>query len=375
MKDKDQEQETLKETETVEVLEDNKIEQSDIEEAKEEIAKLELEAIEKAVELELEDNNETIQPKQAEPTTPTPDELIAQAKEMVEKSEKETVECINTLDGDISNYEAIKSDLIHNYISPAQELLSRYDFKGDIEIDESKTIINLDDAPTVDPIYVSELSSGKFAGLILGLISAIGIIFGWIYLASKALSIKLSLETIQSTEVQNKILSWIGGGNTGGVGDPLMGTAILIISGLIMMWIVYAFKVYLQEESNIKKADEVTAEVIFYCAKKEECKVEMGRISDHINMITSAIKTSMIYLDELNASLRRIKHIEGEVDFDDLHPISQEKVRDTKILVIGIEELISTDMSAEDGTLSKETENMLEQTIKRHHNYKEKIYS
>jgi hypothetical protein len=141
------------------------------------------------------------------------------------------------------------------------------------------------------------------------------------------------------------------------------------------MWIVYSFKVYLQEEHNIKKADEVTQEVLFYCTKKEECKTEMGKISDHINTITNAIKTAMVYIDEQNASLRRIKHIEGEVDFNDLHPLSQDIVRDTKILVIAIEELITTDISAEDGTLSKYAEDILEQTIKRHHNYKEKIYS
>jgi hypothetical protein len=359
MKEKD----TLEENKTVEVLEEEKIEKSDVEEVKEEISELNLE--------------ESIEIKEVhtEPTPPTPDELIEQAKEMVEKSEKETVECINNLDGDISHYEEIKSDLIHNYIAPSQKLLGRYDFKGNIEIDENRAIIDLDNAPTVEPIYVSELSSGKVSGFILGLISAFGVIFGWIYLASKALSIKLSPDSIPSADAQNKILSWIGGGNTGGVGDPLMGTVILAVSGLIILWIVYSLKVYLQAENNIKKADEVTQEVIFYCTKKEECKLEMGKISDHINMMTSAMKTAMIYLDEQNASLRRIKHIEGEVDFDNLHTTSQDKIRDTKILVIGIEELISTDMSAEDGTLSKDAETILEQTIKRHHNYKEKIYS
>jgi len=368
------ENEALKENETVEVLEEEKIEQSDIEGAKEEIAKLELDAIERAVELDLEDNNETkIIP--SKPTPPTPDELIEKAKEMVDKSEKETVECINNLDGDISNYEAVKSDFIHNYLAPAQELLSRYDFKGNIEIDENRAIINLDNAPSVDPIYVHELSSGKFGGVILGILSAFAVMFGWVYIASRALSINLSTNEIPSSDIQNKILSWIGGGNTGGAGDPLIGAVVLIVSGLIIMWIIYSFKVYLQEESNIKKADEVTAEVIFYCTKKEECKVEMGKISDHINMVESTIKTAMVFIDENNSSLRRIKHIEGEVDFDELHPLSQDIVRDTKILVIGIEELISTDMSEEDGTLSKESESVLENTIKRHHNYKEKIYS
>ena len=358
---------------------EQKVQESvEVEEAKEEISKeIETETKTETKTEATEESSEEIveESTQEEERELTPDEIIAEAKAMVEKSERETVECINNLDADIAKYEAIKSDLLHNYLNESQTLLDQYDFKGNIEIDEAKAIIDLDNAPSVDAIYVSELSSGKMGGMILGVISALAVMFGWIYLASQALSIKLSTTEIPSSEAMNKILSWIGGGNTGGAGDPTIGGLIVVASGVIMLWAVYAFKVYLQDEHNIKEAKEVTQEVLFYCTKKDECKEEMNKISEHINVMISTIKTAIIFIDEQNATLRRVKHIEGEVDFNELHPKSQDEIRNTKILVIGIEELISTDVSKEDGTLSEEAEEVLEKSIKRHHNYKDKIYS
>jgi len=305
----------------------------------------------------------------------SPDNMIAEAREMVQKSEKETVDCINILDKDIAHYEVVKSNLISDYIHESHRLLENYELKDLVELDENKQVINIKNAPKVDTINVRDLSSGVVEGVILGAISALIIMYSWIYIASHFLSISLDSSGIPSSEHLNSILLWIGGGNTGGEGNIIMGISIMVITALIVAYGVYALKVHLQSETNIEKAKEVKEEVKFYCIKKEECKEQMKRISEHLNIVIDVMKTASIYLDEQNATLRRIRHIEGDVDMNSLHPLSQSEVRRTNILLNGIEELISTDMSSKNGTLSPKAEEELEKTIKRHHSYKEKIYS
>lgn len=305
----------------------------------------------------------------------TPSDMMQEAREMVEKSEKETSNYINILDKDIAHYEVVKANLVNNYVHESQKLLANYELENVVALDENKQVINVANAPKVDALKVSELSSGKFEGIILGFMSAIIIIISWIYIASHFLSLKLDSSGIPSLDNLNKILLWIGGKNTGGDGNIPIGIIIVLISASVMAYGIYIFYIELQNKNNMAEAKGVAQEVKFYCTKKEECKEEMKRISEHLNIVIDVIKTASIYLDEQNATLRRIRYIEGDVDLNSLHPLSQSEIRRTNILLNGIEELILTDMSSKNGTLSSKSEDELEKTIKRHHSYKEKIYS
>jgi len=305
----------------------------------------------------------------------TPNNIIQQAKDMVEKSEKETIDCINILDKDIAHYEVVKSNLITDYIDEAERLLEKYELDNIIELDENQRVIDIENIPKVDSININELPSGNSTGVILGLISAIAVVFAWIYTASHFLSIHLDASGIPSSENLNKILLWIGGGNTGGEGNTSMGLVVMGISALIIAYGVFVLKVYFQTEENKIQAKDISEEVKFYCTKKEECKEQMKKISEHLNILIDVMKTASIYLDEQNATLRRIKYIEGDVDFDTLHPLSQSEARRTNILLNGIKNLITTEIASENGTLSSKAEEALEKTIKLHHSYKEKIYN
>ncbi len=305
----------------------------------------------------------------------TPSDMIQEAKEMVEKSEKETVDCINILDKDIAHYEVVKSNLINDYVHESQRLLASYELENIVELDENKRVINVENAPKVDSLSISELSSGKFEGIVLGFMSAIIVLISWIYIVSHLLSLKLDSSGIPSLENLNKILLWIGGKNTGGDGSIPIGIIIVLISASIVAYGIYTFYIELQNKNNMVEAKEVAQDVKFYCIKKEDCKKQMKRISEHLNIVIDVMKTASIYLDEQNATLRRIRYVEGDINFNSLHILSQSEVRRTNILLNGIEELILTDMSSKDGTLSSKAEDELEKTIKLHHSYKEKIYS
>ncbi len=304
------------------------------------------------------------------------DTLIDEARSIIEKSDLTTRNCMEILEEDIEKYEDAKSLLLTKSIHPSEALLKEVGFDSSIEqeLDEEEAI-NFEDIKQIEPIYVRELSSGKFGALILSLLAGLAVIVGWIYVASNALNVVVDPSKVPTTKVQDQILSWIGGGITGGEGNVMIGLVILLVSAIIAIWAVFAVKIFLRESQNYKTAQKVKEDAEFYCTKKEECQKEMKKVSDHINQVITAIDTSKIYINEQNATIERILHIEGDMAFDELHKKSQEEISNTNILINGIKQLLSTPMASENGSLSEDAKIILAKTQKRQETYREKLYS
>ena len=304
------------------------------------------------------------------------DDLIAEARSLIEESDLSTRSCMEILEEDVERYEEAKAVLVNESIHPSEALLKKVGFDSSIEEEfDDEEAINFEDIKQVEPIYVRELSSGKFGALILSLLAGFAVVLGWIYIASNALDIVMDINKISTPQIQNQIFLWIGGGMTGGEGNAMMGMAIVALSALATLWVVFAMKVFLRESQNYKIAQKVKEDAEFYCTKKEECQREMEKVSTHINEVISAIETSKIYLNEQNATIQRIVYIESDRPFEELHQKSQEEISNTNILINGIKQLISTPMASENGTLSEDARVVLAKTQRRQETYREKLYS
>lgn len=305
----------------------------------------------------------------------TADTIIDEAKSMVEKSDSETKSCLTILDEDVAKYEQAKSKLLNETLLESEAHIKAVEYDNSITVDSEEEAVNFDDIAKVEPIEVKSLSSGKFGAFILALIAGVAVVIGWVYVASNALGMAVDMSKVPAPDVQNKLLAWIGGGITGGEGNTTTGMIILAFTALVVMWVVYATKVYMRETHNLKTAQKVKEDVEFYCTKKDECQREMEKISEHIHKVITSIEISKIFLDEQNAKIRRIIYIEGEKSFDELHQKSQNEIKNTNILVNGIRELISTPMASPEGALSHEATAVLIKTARREEQYKEKLYA
>jgi len=304
------------------------------------------------------------------------DDLIEEARSLIKESDLSTRSCMEILEEDVERYEEAKELLVNESILPSETLLKKVGFDSSIEqeLDEEEAI-NFEDIKQVEPIYVRELSSGKFGALILSLLAGFAVVLGWIYIASNALNIVVDMGKMATPQIQNQIFSWIGGGMTGGEGNAMMGMAIVALSAFATLWIVFATRVFLRESQNYKIAQKVKEDAEFYCTKKEECQKAMEKVSEHINQVISAMETSKIYLNEQNATIQRIIYIESDKPFEELHQKSQEEISNTNILINGIKQLISTPMASEYGTLSEDAKVILAKTQRRQETYREKLYS
>jgi len=318
------------------------------------------------------DKNEADEPK--EDSSRDAKQLIEEARMMVQESDSEIKSCMQVLDEDIEAYEETKSKLLESSVDESKSLLEEVGFESEKLDSPEEESVHFEITEVVEPMKVKDLPSGKFGAFILALIAGVAVVAGWIYAATMKLGMTLDVSKVPSQEVQNKLLSWIGGGMTGGKGDPMMGMAILALSALIVMWAVYKFKVYLRAQKNLHIAQEVKKEAKFYCTKKEECKKEMDKVSAHIHEVIKALNTFKIFFDEQNGKIRRILHIEGKRPFGEYHLKSKEEIKHTYILISSLNELIATPMADEGGSVSEEAKSELkkvEHTLKR---FEERLY-
>ncbi len=301
-------------------------------------------------------------------------QLIDEARDMVGQSDLEVKDCMEILDEDIDAYEEAKSALAGGNLRKNEALLSEVGFEPEEIIDAGEEGVKFGSEEPIKPMYVRNLSSGKFGAFILALVVGLAVIAGWIFVATEKLGMTLYLDRVPSQEVQNKLLAWIGGGMTGGEGNPMVGMVILGLTTLIAMWAVYALRVYLREAHNQKLAQQVNEEAEFYCTQKEECKEEMEKVSEHIHKVIASLHTYDVYFNELNATMERVVYLEGKIPFNEYHSKSKEEMKSSTILINSLNELISTPMAGENGSLSEKSHKVLDRSNRTLELYREKLY-
>ncbi len=308
-------------------------------------------------------------------TAVSPAQLVEEARELVNQSDSEVKDCMEILDEDIEAYEEMRSTVVEGSMEKAEAFLAEVGLEVDaLEESEEENGMAFGSEEPIEPMLVKDLSSGKFSAFLLAVIAGIAVIAGWIYVATEKLGMTLDLSKVPAPEVQHKLLAWIGGGVTGGEGNPMMGIVILGVSALIVMWAVYAIRVHFREIHNQKVAVEINEEAKFYCSRKEECKKEMERVSEHIHDVIKSLHTYDVFFDELNAKFRRVLYLEGKVPFGEYHAKSREEMKDASILIDSLKELVSVPMADESGSLSKEGKEALVRSNHILDLYREKLY-
>jgi hypothetical protein len=301
--------------------------------------------------------------------------LIEEARQMVEESDKEIKSCMEVLDEDIEAFEETKSKLLKGVVEETEELIEETGFEPQEIEDVPEEGLNFESDDAVKPMYVQNLSSGKFGAFILSLIAAIAAIGGWFYVGAQQLGMPLDTSRMLNGNEIHRILTWIGGGMTGGTGDSLIGLGIVALSTLVVMWIVYKLKVYLRAQSNLHKAQKVKEEAKFYCTKKEECKAEMEKVSTHIHKVIEALHFYRIFFEEQNAKIKRILYLEGKHPFEDYHLKSKEEIKHTNMLLESLNELLSTPMADGSGSVSEAAKAQLQRAERTLARFKEHLYN
>ena len=355
-------------TEQPETVEENMEETEESEETAEKTGS-ETEADEnseaKKDELEAEENSETEEPtEESAETEGEIDEhlgnlskqdatvlLIKKAKHIVHDAETQMEACKLLLSDDLKEFEDAKASLKKGGMDESEALLEALGYvKDDEEQEPEAEIIVFEAKEEVPPVYIRDVSSGKFTGFLLALIFGLATLLGLVYVATEKLGITLDLSKVPTAETRNSVLSWFS--SLVGMHDPMVGGALLAVVVLLVMWIVYAIRVSIRASSNLEFAKDQLKRAEEYASLKGTCKDEMDKIDAHIKDAIETMKTYEVILHEQKGKLKRIQHIEqsGE-ETPEYHEKSLKEMEDTHDLIKTIKDFLNTPMS-EEGKLS-----------------------
>jgi hypothetical protein len=306
---------------------------------------------------------------------------MKEAEELIVAADNEVKEVEGVVKEHLSAFNKEKSSIANGAISNISALFEKVNY--DYSKEELPMPFEVSLGTTKEKLQASTIGTGRFSGLFLGLLGMLGTAGAWIYFASQKTGTVLDpstidvskLETLPSDEKFQPMLNWIGGGMTGGAGNALFGIITLIVTSLLIGYFIYKMRVSMKESKNVKVANRVFDKSHEYVANQKESKSEMEKIDAHIQEITPLIKDYRVLLNEQDAKLHRVLHVEGALAESSSYDLnSQHIMKDSDELMTRIEKLIDTPVSTE-GRLNEESVKALMEAKAAYGTYLTKLYS
>jgi len=286
-------------------------------------------------------------------------ELIESSKELVDEVDFEVEECKVCVSKAAEDFDTQKRIFINETLKVSEELLEKVGFECANNESSEPFELSIDSAFEGN-LSIDYISSGRFTGMILAIIASGLTLFGWIYLASQKLNIPLENLSLKAIETNiNTVLIWIGGGIFDMEGHAMIGALIIGFSILLMAWFVYAIRVHFKAHKNLRIAKRAYVESKEYSLSQDECKKEILKVDGHLRESIVSIENFGIILNEQNAILKRVVHIEGIASEDHrYHPNSTRVMRETQRVMKSIETLLNTSIT-KNGKLNLESQKAL----------------
>jgi len=287
--------------------------------------------------------------------------LIDDSKELISNIDKDLSETKNVVAQNIDTLKKAKSILTDSTIAHSRDLLKKvnhpYTQEDDLEPFE------LQIGTVQEDISVKDIGSGWFLGLFLSILGMIVTSLVWLFVSAKITGEVFMLDKMPT----DALFSWMGG-------NPQVGMAVIGISTLLVGYLIYKLHTSMKENKNLKTANKTFEQSNSYVSKQQESKFEMLNLDKHIKEVTPLIENYKVLLDEQNAKLARIIHIEGELENNaEYQRTSKEIMADTEKLMESVEHLISTPMTKE-GKVNELSKNALIDTRVIYESYLSKLY-
>jgi len=275
--------------------------------------------------------------------------LVQKANIIVNESDAQMEACKLLLSDDLKGYEAAKKALNEGGLNACETLLSELGYIDNDEETVEEDGVIFEPKEDLPPIFLRDVSSGKFTGFLMALIGGAATLGGLVYVATEKLGVTLDLSKVPAPETVKPVFAWYG--TLVGM-DANIGMALVAVVTLLVMWIIYAIRVSSKGSKNLNFAMQQLEEAEVYTGDKSNCKEEMDKVDVHIHDAIATLKTYQVLFNEQKGKLERILHIEGEKEeFSEYHQKSIVEMRETQGLISSIRSFIATSMS-EEGKLS-----------------------
>jgi len=277
---------------------------------------------------------------------------VVAARNRVLSAEEEIEECLRNIEEDLRRFEEYEKEDLVPVVLKSRQLLEEVGAGEIPENSELFPVVELEN-PEEEKLRIEDISSGKVGAFFVALLGGIITLFLWYLFAVKKAAVDLIPQGVPDLHFFSKLAASIA--NAFGQGENAsVGAAIVVVTVLVVMWLVYAVLVAIRTSQNVRRAEEVEEAAGFYCRKKEECKEKMKEVREHLENLDKTVRKYEVVLAEINAGLNRALHIEGVHDFNELHEKTKASIRELQGLLKELDALLATPM-AQSGVLTPES--------------------
>jgi len=321
------------------------------------------ESDEKSLEAEEESSDEAEESDEEEEAVSTPsgnrpEDIVESARERVRSAEREVEEALETIEKELDEFIEYEKNTLAPIVEESRQIIEKVGIEDEEIGDLPEPEVDLAPVKEAGRLDLQSISSGKGGAFFLSLIFGAATLGGWYMLAVKeagaAATQGLNMAALE--QLAANISSFLSLG-----GSAQAGMAVVVVSTLIVMWIVYSIKVSLQASKNMEIAKEIEEKANEYCEQKGECKLKVLKVADSVKDLNELVRKYEVLLDEKNAALRRALHLEDTLEFEELHERSRKELEHMMELVKEVETLLATPL-AKDGELSAESLEVIEKT-------------
>lgn len=285
-------------------------------------------------------------------------EMVEKSKTIVQNAQDQTQECKLLLMSDLEEYDNAKKSLYEGGLEECSKLLEKVGSHSVTTDEEVSPDVVFEPKDEIAPLMIKNLSSGKFTGMIYGIIVGLATALGLIYVATEKLGITLDITKIPSQDVSESVMGWFA--TLVGSENLYVGIAIFVAAILFMTSLVYLIRTALKGNANLHFATKQLAEAEHYTQQKGDCKTEMDKVDAHIKQSINILKMYEVLFNEQKGKLERIVHIEGQKEkSSEYHQKSYLEIRETRDLLSTIKSFMGVSMS-EEGKLSEKSVLLLE---------------
>ncbi|WP_353661287.1 hypothetical protein [Hydrogenimonas sp. SS33] len=293
-------------------------------------------------------------------------ELIDRSVEMIESADDRFARAKAALEERIKSLDAIRSHLIAKSLATLRKRFETMSNEPPLEIapaaeePTSRQVMPLFERADLEPVEIKEVRRGKAGAFFGALFAALLTVAVALIVAAVATGEPLTPETLTDPAKLDVLLTWIGGGAIPGtVGNPLLGAAGLLVAAIAAWLIAWSVLMAKASRRNLAAAEEVYEAAKAYHDKKSDYAEAAEKLAGELEALRQILETCDIYLQEYNASLRRILHMEGE-DYESFKPASKERVEQAAECAHALVPLLNIAVVTTEGTPSHQLQQALE---------------
>jgi len=287
-------------------------------------------------------------------------QYVEKAKNIIQHTEAQAHECKLLLISDLKEYDNAKNSLKNGGLETCMKLLERVGVKTNVVDEDASEHVVFEPKEDIAPMAIKNVSSGKFTGMVYGLLAGAVTAVGLVYIATEKLGITLDITKVPSTEKTQNLMTSLSAFL--GMESYTMGVTLFVSTVALVSVLTYIIRIVLKGNSNLHFAVKQFAEAEIYSDIKEDCKIEMDKVDAHMKSSIDTLKIYEVLFNEQKGKLERILHIEGEkLKSTEYHEKSYLEIRETKELIETINYFMGMPMS-EEGRLSQKSVLLLERS-------------